>query len=140
MEMITTEKTANEQRLFAILFLTISAFAFIGSLYSWGSGVLFDQQKSHELLLPIVDLLFTFPLSLAAGYLLIKSHPLGFTMGLILAGSLLYGSIAVYVEIYLMESYSWRLVVPPIAGIALSVIYINWYYQLYSRTIEYSHS
>lgn len=136
--MIKSNKTASEQRLFAILFLTISAFALIGSLYTWGSGLLFDQQKSHELLLPIVDLILTFPLSFAAGYLLLKDHRLGFILGLILAGSLLYGSIAVYIELYLMESYSWRLAAPPIAGIALSVVYFNWCYQLYSHDFETS--
>jgi len=121
-----SQSIEREQRVFAILFLIIAVFAVIASLFTWGSGYLFSEEISSRSLLPIVDLLVTFPLSVLSGIYLLKNRSIGYILGLVLAGTLLFGSVAVYVSIYIENEYNLELFIPPISGILLGFSYVYW--------------
>ncbi|NBV13450.1 MAG: hypothetical protein EBS07_05185 [Sphingobacteriia bacterium] len=63
-----TKSNNNLSKLFSLLFFTTGLFAFVGSLFCWGEGWLFEQTNLLNIILPLADLILTAPLSILTAY------------------------------------------------------------------------
>lgn len=101
-------------------------FALIGSLYTWGAGVIFTVADPN-LSLMTTDLVLTAPLSLFLGYSILKRKSWAKQLSLMVAGILIYGSIAVYSsELIQGGPYNALLLIPPFFGLIQSIFLIYW--------------
>ena len=89
-------KTNNSfSKILGIWCIMTGVFALIGSLYTWGAGVIFTVDDPN-LSLMTTDLLLTAPLAIYLGYSILKGKNWAKQLSLIVAGILSYGSVAVY--------------------------------------------
>ena len=130
--------TNKSLKLFAWFFLSTGIFAIVGALYTWGDGPLLAQEDLLTALIPWADLLFTGPLSLFAAYGVSQKKSWGPILGLMTCGIYLFGSALVYISlIWNGAPYPLKLALPPLAGIAIGIIYPIWVIknpQIYFKT------
>ncbi len=111
----------------SVWFLLTGIFAGIGALYRWGDGPLFPAPPGTDLGLYLSDLLIAAPVSIVASIGYYKRKKWGMFSGIFAAGVYIYGSAMVYIQVF-QEGlpYPLKLIIPPIFGIAFSVIVILW--------------
>ena len=114
------------QKLFANLFLLTGFFAIIGGLYTWGEGSIFKQNELIKVLIPWADIILTGPLSVLAGYGLLKHKIWAKIFSLNLSGIYVFGSILVFTSIIWNEDFSAFLIVPSLTGFSIGLSYTIW--------------
>ena len=120
--------SSKRSKTYAICFFTFGLFAIIGSLFSWGKGWLFTQKFLPDVLIPILDLIITFPLSIISSIGLWKNRKFGITIGLVTCGVYLFGSILVLITVVWNGAPNpIHLILPAILGISFSIVFINNY-------------
>jgi hypothetical protein len=118
-----TQSAAGIIRLLSIFFYCTGVFALVGGLYAWGKGPIILQPDGMDSPLLWADIIFTTPLSLLAGYGLMKRKKWGLIVAVAAAGAYLYGSFAVYALVALSgPPRPLYLLGPPVFGIALSAV------------------
>ena len=113
----------SKERIFGILFLLTGIFALLGGLYTWGDGNVFDQNELAKVLIPLADIIVTTPVSIAAGYGLIKNRRWGEKLALMASGIYIFGSVMVFVSIIWNSNYDLLLIVPAISGMFIGLMY-----------------
>jgi hypothetical protein len=114
--------TAKVLRIYAFLFIATGIFALVSSLFTWGGGWLFFQKNLLDFLLPMADLIISYPISLASGFGILKQKSWGIYLGLMTSGIYIFGSILVYI-ILLWQGFPYplELLIPPIFGLAIAI-------------------
>ena len=112
-----------KEKIFGILFLLTGIFALLGGLYTWGDGNVFDQNELAKILIPLADIIVTTPISIAAGYGLIKNRRWGGKLALMASGIYIFGSVMVFISIIWNSNYDLLLIVPAISGMFIGLVY-----------------
>jgi hypothetical protein len=108
-------------KLFGILFILTGVFAISGGFYTWGNGNLLTQSELVKVLVPWADVIITGPLSIICGYAILKNRYWGRTLGLVLSGIYIFGSVLVFISIIWQHNYSVFLIIPAISGMMIGV-------------------
>lgn len=120
------DETPKQAKIIAISLIATGIFAAVGSLYTWGNGLLFFTPTDVDLGIFIADLIVAAPVSLIAGIGFWNLRRWGLFMSLFAVGVYIYGSVQVYVFVLQTSSYSLTYIIPPIFGIGLSTGLIIW--------------
>jgi len=110
-------------KIFGILFLVTGCFAIVGGLCTWGVGNIFFQQQLENVLIPWADIILTGPISLIAGYGILKKRNWGLLLGLCTSGIYVFGSLLVFISMVWNKDYSACLLVPALSGCMIGVGY-----------------
>ena len=106
----------------------------IGSLFTWGVGWLFYSQDLNQLLIPMADLIITFPVSIIAAIGIYKQKKWGIYFGLLASGIYIFVSVLVFIKLfYLGSPYPLKLIVPALFGFIYAFIYIMNIFNSYKR-------
>jgi len=111
-------------RVFGILFILTGFFAMAGGLYTWGDGIIFEQNELMNVLIPWADIIFTGPISIACGYGLWKKHYWSEWLGLVTSGIYLFGSVLVFIILFWKKDYSLLLIIPATSGLFIALGFI----------------
>lgn len=111
-------------RLFSWLFLLTGIFAILGGLYTWGEGVIFNQNELVQVLIPWADIVLTGPVSIISAYGLSKGRNWGGKLGLTTSGIYVFGSLLVFISMIWNGNYSILLLIPAISGFCIGVAFI----------------
>lgn len=112
-------------RLFGILFILTGIFAIAGGLYTWGDGNIFDQNELTKVLIPWADIILTGPVSLIAGFGVLKNKSWGHTVGLATSGIYVFGSVLVFISIFWNKDYSIFLIIPALSVLLIGMAFIT---------------
>lgn len=111
---------------FGILFILTGVFAIAGGGYTWGKGEIFAQEELITVLIPWADIIFTGPVSLLSGYLILKRKRLGRILGLATSGIYIFGSLLVFITMFWNHDYAVMLIVRSVSGLCIGVGYLVW--------------
>ncbi len=118
---------SRPSQLLASLFLATGVFAIVGAAFGWGAGPLWQQADAPEQWLQWTDLIVTGPLCLATAWAVWRRPPWMLAVGHMTCGVLLYGSVAVYVQLAVSgPPYPLTWALPPIGGLALTAALLSW--------------
>ncbi len=112
------------RRLFGILFTILGLFAILGGLYTWGEGSIFYQVDLHKVLIPWADIVVTGPLSLLAGYGILRKRHWAVAIGVATSGIYIFGSTLVFITLIWEGNSSLDLLVPALLGIFIGTVFI----------------
>jgi len=112
--------TFNNQ-LFSYLFLLTGIFAIAGGFYTWGDGVIFDQNELIQVLIPWADIVLTGPVSIISAYGLRKNLTWGQKLGLTTSGIYVFGSLLVFISMIWNDTYPFLLILPSISGFLIGI-------------------
>ncbi len=112
------------RRLFGILFLLTGVFAFVGGIYTWGTGLLFVQSDLSKSLIPWGDIIITAPISILSAVGLFNKKKWGEKLGLASSGIYVFGSVLVFVEVVWTANYVYKLLIPSIIGFMIGLSFI----------------
>jgi len=127
-------------RIFSLLFFTTGLFAFVGSLFCWGEGWLFEQTNLLNIILPLADLILTAPLSILTAYGIASQKYWGIYLGIFTSGIYSLGSILVFILVIWNGSpYPLQLIIPPIFGLSISILYVIWVLKNYKIKFKTKH-
>lgn len=110
--------------IFRILFISIGIFALVGGLCTWGEGSIFEQSELIKVLIPWADILVTSPLSVMAGYGILKDRNWGQLLGLSISGIYVFGSVLVFVCVVWSHNYDFCLIIPASFGFIIGFVYV----------------
>ena len=121
-------KTPNNipilSKFFGVFFLLTGIFSFVSSLFAWGQGWLFSIKNINLFLVPMADLLTTFPLSIITAYGILKNKSWGILFGIFTSGIYFFGSIIVFIIIfYNTNPFQFQLFIPSIIGFLFSITF-----------------
>ncbi len=83
----------------AILFI-FGLFAFLGSLFTWGSGFILSFPKGVDYAFPITDIVVNAPASIVAAVGLWKFKRYGFVAAYFVSGFYIYASVEIFVHVF----------------------------------------
>lgn len=109
-----------------MLFMATGFFAMLGSIYSWGDGLLFRIQAGVNFNILVTDLVLAGPFSLVVGVALFNMHQRALVLGILACGMYLYGSVLIYVYMWQYGDFQWLLFVPATFGLLFTVYYYFW--------------
>ena len=99
----------------------------IGALFCWGNGWLFSETELSVFLIPMADLIWTGPLSLAAAFGLWSKKRWGLYLGLVTSGTYILGSILVLITLFWEgRPFALEILVPAITGLSIAVSFLIW--------------
>ncbi len=82
-----------------ILFL-FGLFAFLGSLFMWGSGFILSFPKGVDYAFPVTDILVNAPASIIAAIGLWRLKRYGFMSAYFVSGFYIYASVEIFVHVF----------------------------------------
>ena len=107
----------------SISLFVIGIFAFIGGLYSWGNGPIWNMLATNQSSQYLTDMLIVSPISIISGFGIYNLKRWGLISGIFCAGLYIYGSILVYIDILLSPGpIPFDLIIPPVFGIGVSIV------------------
>lgn len=109
---------------FGALFLLTGFFAIAGGFYTWGDGYILSQSQLIKVLIPWADIIFTGPLSLLTGFGLLSGKAWGNHLALFTSGVYAFGSVLVFILLYLNNQFQWHLFIPAVSGLTIGVAYL----------------
>ena len=111
----------------ALLLAFVGVFALVGGLYSWGEGPIWAQADGPARWLQVTDLAVTTPLCWLAGWAIWRRKAWTGLVVAMASGVLLYGSVAVFVQLVVAgPPYPMAWILPPIGGLALAAALVRW--------------
>ena len=113
-------------QIFSLLFGSTGIFAIASALYTWGEGVLWEQQKLVDVWIPWADLVLAGPVSLMAAVGLWQQRWWNYIPGLVCSGIYGFGSTLVFIEMVWHGQYPVRLIIPSFSGLGIAISYIIW--------------
>lgn len=135
-----SKSSINISKLFSIFFFTTGLFAFVGSLFCWGAGWLFEQTNLLNIILPLADLILTAPLSILTAYGIASQKYWGIYLGIFTSGIYSLGSILVFIMVlWNGNPYPLQLIIPPIFGLSISILYVIWVLKNYKTKFKTKH-
>jgi len=114
-------------KLFGNLFILTGIFAIVGGGYTWGDGIIFNQNQLIKVWIPWADVLLTGPLSIICGIGIFKNLSWAKILGVATSGIYVFGSIMVFISIVWDKNYSIYLIMPAVCGLLIGVSYIFHY-------------
>ncbi|MHA2249779.1 MAG: hypothetical protein ACXAD7_05425 [Candidatus Kariarchaeaceae archaeon] len=105
-----------------IILIIISVFAFVGSFFIWGEGIIVDPPADTDLSYPITDILINSPSSMIAGIGLLRMKKWGKYMGWFVAGFYIYASIEIFVDVAQEGGFPLEIVLPQIVAIGVAIL------------------
>lgn len=123
----TIYNTFNLSKFFGLFFLLTGIFSLISSLFAWGQGWLFSIKNINLFLVPMADLLTTFPLSIITAYGILKNKSWSIFFGIFTSGIYFFGSIVVFIIIFFNTNpFQFQLFIPSIIGFLFSIAFFIW--------------
>ena len=83
----------------AVLLFLFSLLAFLGSLFLWGEGFLFQFPAGVDLTFPVTDILVNAPASMVAAIGLWKCKRYGYVASQFVAGFYVYASVEIFMRV-----------------------------------------
>ena len=83
----------------AVLLFLFSLLAFLGSLFLWGEGFLFQFPAGVDLTFPVTDMLVNAPASMIASIGLWKCKRYGYVASQFVAGFYVYASVEIFMRV-----------------------------------------
>ncbi len=109
-------------QILSVILLLFGLFAFMGSLFTWGQGFIFNFPHGVDLAFPITDLIVNAPASIVAAIGLWKLKRVGFVSGYFVSGFYIYASVEIFVRVFQAGApYKVEILVPQIMAVMVAV-------------------
>lgn len=115
-----------------LIFIIIGIFAFTGSFFLWGEGVILNPPADVDLEFPITDILINAPASLIAGIGLFRLNKWGKYMTWFVSGFYIYASVEIFVQLWQEERFPPEIAIPQVLAIIVAIVGMR-------QTIKYEH-
>ncbi len=120
------DSSKSFSRLLGYWCIAVGIFALIGSLYTWGEGILFSISSPHIPVM-VTDLLLVTPTALILGIAILTRKSWAKQLAQFYAGMIIYSSVIVYSTVLLIgPPYDIILLVIPIFGIIQAFLLVIW--------------
>ena len=120
------ESSKSFSRILGYWCIGTGIFALIGSLYTWGEGILFTIASPHIPVM-VTDLILMVPFSFILGIAILNMKNWAKQLSLFYAGMTIYSSFLVYSTLFVIgPPYDTILMLIPIFGILQSLVLIYW--------------
>ena len=121
-------------RILAILLFLFSLFAFLGSLFMWGEGFLFQFPEGADYRYPVTDILVNAPVSMIAAIGLWGMRRYGYVASQFVAGFYIYASVEIFVDVVQNgPPYSIEIVLPQVMAVAVAVVLVVYLWRIQAK-------
>jgi hypothetical protein len=118
----------------AIVLFLFSAFAFFGSLFTWGEGFLFSFPPGADYRFPVTDILVNAPASFIAALGLWKMRQWGYAAAQFVAGFYVYASVEIFVMVIQQgPPFPIEIVIPQIAAVIVAAFLVFYLWRIRLR-------
>jgi hypothetical protein len=105
----------------SLLFL-FGIFAFVGSVFLWGQGLILQAPEGVDVAFPLTDILVNAPASIIAAVGLWRLKRFGYPAAYFVAGFYIYASVYIFVEVAQGgPPYPIEIVVPQVLAVLVAV-------------------
>ena len=127
---ITREKPVIVKILSIVLFF-FGIFAFVGSIFLWGTGFILNFPEGVDYSFPVVDIFINAPTSIIAAFGLWKLKRYGYIVSQFVAGFYIYASGVIFVEVAQVgPPYPLEIIGPQILAVLVAIVLVFYLWRL----------
>ena len=115
----------------SIVLFIFGIFAFFGSLFLWGDGILFRPPQGVDLSFPITDILVNAPASILAAIGLWQLRRYGYVVSQFVAGFYVYASVEIFVHVFQTgPPFALEILIPQVFAVLTAAVLVFYLWRL----------